>query len=157
MLRTAMFTLLFSATFLPNMEITGCYIPINTTKTRKIMSALFMGTLFFIIKGLMPFNATRLVIQETVYFIGIYVFLGQGLKKSLQILLSMAVLSAVSEWLIISFLKGTQIGLEQLLMIDSFYVLTLFLNIALMTSIAFILKQFVGQKKSRQNQETMHL
>jgi len=146
MLRSVVFTLLFSATFLPNIEITSCLVPIKATVNRKLLGALFMGTMFFIIKGLMPFNFTRFMLQEIAYFIGIYVFLGQGLKKSIQILIATAILSAVSEWAIISFLRGTQIGLEQLLQIDSFYILTLCLNIALMSAIACILKIFVKQK-----------
>lgn len=153
MLRTIIFTLLFSASFLPNIEITRFVVPIEASIQRKVLGALFMGTMFFIIKGLMPFNVTRFLIQELAYFIGIYVFLDQGLKKSLQILVSMAILSATSEWAIISFLNRTQVGMENLLMIDSFYILTLFLNIAIMTAIAFILRHFIKHKEDENSKQ----
>lgn len=149
MLRNVIFAILFSATFLPNLEIIDCFLKFNVSAYRKIAVSLAMGTVFMVVHQLMPFNFVRFLIQMSFYYIALYIFLGLGFKRTFHTVVFMTAISASTEYVLVKMLESTLIGFEQLIMIDAFYGLTLILDVTILSAIAFAVKQIMKHKEYR--------
>ena len=150
MLRSIIFAVLFSGSFLPNLEIIDCFLKFNVSLYRKLAVSLVMGTFFLVISQMMPFSPLRLLIQVCIYYAVIYLFFGLGGKRTFQTVFLMMVISIITETSILKMLETTLMGFEQLFMIDTFYALTLMLNNTILFAISYTVKQIMKQKEYRE-------
>ena len=150
MLRSVIFAVLFSGSFLPNLEIIDCFLKFNVSIYRKLAVSLLMGTFFLVISRMMPFSPLRLLIQVCIYYAAIYIFFGFGWRRTFQTVFFMMVISIITETSILKMLETTLMGFEQLFMIDTFYALTLMLNNTILFAISYTVKQIMKQKKYRE-------
>ena len=150
MLRSIIFAVLFSGSFLPNLEIIDCFLKFNVSLYRKLAVSLVMGTFFLVISQMMPFSPLRLLIQVCIYYAVIYLFFGLGGKRTFQTVFLMMVISIITETSILKMLETTLMGFEQLFMIDTFYALTLMLNNTILFALSYTVKQIIKQKEYRE-------
>lgn len=149
MIRDLIFVFLISATFIPILEIVGCFIDIDASVFRRVGASIVMGTFFVVISKFMPLTLFRIGIQLAFNLVVLYLFLGQGIKDSMKILVSMTGISITMEVLIIKMLENTVMGIEQLFMIDTFFGLTIALEVTILSALAFSVKQIMKHKAYR--------
>lgn len=146
-MRSVLFALLFSASFLPNLMIIDCFIKFDVSMYRKVLASLMMGSIFLFISKALPVSNPRLLLQACMYFIVLYVVMKMGWKKTLKATTMLMLISLITESFVLKMLETTLMGYEQLFMIDTFYALTLLLYDTILFAVAFIVRQITKHRE----------
>ncbi|WP_430883934.1 hypothetical protein [Fusibacter sp. JL216-2] len=146
-MRSVLFALLFSASFLPNLMIIDSFIKFDVSMYRKVLASLMMGSIFLFISKALPVSNPRLLLQACMYFIVLYVVMKMGWKKTLKATTMLMLISLITESFVLKMLETTLMGYEQLFMIDTFYALTLLLYDTILFAVAFIVRQITKHRE----------